>query len=154
MTWFQALSQREKVLILMVLPFAAIAAAYQFIWVPVQASRAQYVEEIATYRLISDTAALARQANGQALPVQAVNPPTEPIATRITQLAEAAGISLRRIEPDDGGMRVTLSDTQFSSLVLWLAEMEETKSVTVAAIEIDRRPEPGIVSARILLKDL
>lgn len=154
MTWFQALSSREKVLIAMVAPLAVIALAFQFVWTPLSLSQTQYIDQISAYRLVSDTAALAKQSTTQAAPAQVSTDASEPIANRITRSAEAAEISLRRIEPDNGGIRVTLGDTPFSQLILWLADMEDGQSITVSAIEIDRRPEPGIVSARILLKDL
>ncbi len=147
---FNALSTREKILILAVLPLVALFAGYRFVWQPVQAARSEARAEIAAYRLVTDTAALAQR--GEAPAPRAIN--DTPIATRITRSAEAAGLSLRRIEPDGQGSRVTLDDTPFATVLTWLADLEQTDAVTVRALEIDRRPEPGIVSARLLLEVL
>jgi len=150
MRFFSTLSAREKFLLMAVLPLVLLATGYRFIWQPVQAARLQARAEISAYRLVIDTAALAQR--GEIPAVRPVN--DTPIATRITQSAEAAGLPLRRIEPDGGGIRVTLDDTPFATVLTWLADLEIANDVTVRALEIDRRPEPGIVSARLLLEVL
>ena len=154
MNWFMALTLRERVLLIMVLPLAAIALSYQYAWKPLNETHKRYTSDIASYRLVTDTAALAKQPATQStsVPIPAQN--DVPLATRITSSGEAAGIVLRRIEPEGDGIRVTLADTSFAQLTLWLAEMEQDLAVVVTAIEIDRRPEPGTVSARILLTTL
>ncbi len=147
---FAALSSREKILILAVLPLVALFAGYRFVWLPVQAARVGARADIAAYRVVIDTAALAQR--GDAPAPRAIN--DTPIATRITRSAEAAGLPVRRIEPDGQGSRVTLDDTPFATVLTWLSDLEQVDGVTVSAIEIDRRPEPGIVSARLLLEVL
>ncbi len=150
MTAFANLSAREKVLILAVLPLIVLVAGYRLVWQPVQAARFDARADIAAYRLVVETAALAERGDAPApRPVD-----DTPIATRITRSAEAAGLSLRRIEPEAQGSRVTLDDSQFATVLTWLADLELSHAVTVRAIEIDRRPEPGLVSTRLLLEVL
>jgi general secretion pathway protein M len=74
-----------------------------------------------------------------------------PLPARITKSAQDTGLVLRRIEPEGSGSRVTLDEAAFSTVLLWIADLEEQHDVSVRAIEIDRRPTPGIVSARLLL---
>jgi general secretion pathway protein M len=154
MTWFKALTFREKSLVLALLPIAAIFAGYQFAWLPLSAQQAAYNNQIASYRLVTQTALLADKTADQTMATPSSSQNDIPLANRITQSSDVAGIVLRRIETDGAGIRVTLADTSFSELTFWLANLEQVSGITVAAIEIDRRPEPGTVSAQILLEDL
>lgn len=147
--WFTRLTLRERVLLALVGPLALLVGLYQFAWLPLQDARADRLSKIAAYRQI--TAAAARRAADPA-PV-AAPAPADPIATRVTQSAEAAGLQLRRLEPDGAGLRVTLDDVPFGTVMLWLADMQASFAVRVAAIEMDRRPAPGTVSTRLLLED-
>ncbi len=148
MTAFSKLSSRERLLILAVLPLALLLIGYQFVWQPMQDAQTRARADIAAFRLVQDTAALALRVD---VPAPVANDDM-PLATRITSSAAEMGLSLRRIEPEGQGSRVTLEDTAFSSVLVWLADLEELHNVTVRAIQIDRRPEPGIVTARLLLE--
>lgn len=147
MSLLSNLSKRERILVLIVLPLVVLVAGYRFVWQPIEASRAQARADISAFRLVQDTAALARQ--GGAPVAVAVN--DTPLPTRITGSARDAGLTLRRIEPEGQGIRVTLDETPFATVLQWLADLEETHDVAVRAIEVDRRPAPGVVSARLLL---
>ena len=147
--WFTSLSLRERVMIAGAVPLVVLLIAWQFVWQPLQTRRAALTDEIAAYRLITQ-AALARAADPAPA---AAPPPVVPIATRVTQSADSAGLQLRRLAPEAGGLRVTLEHAGFAAMVLWIADLEVAQRVRVAAIEVDRRPEAGVVSARILLED-
>jgi general secretion pathway protein M len=148
--YLSRLTLRERLLILIGLPLALMVAAYQFLWVPLSLARADYASQIAAYRLVTETAATA-----QTTPIAPVSRQlNDPISVRVTQSAEAAGLVLRRIEPDGAAVRVTLDDADFTQLLLWITELEYAQSVKVNAIEIDRRTAPGTVSARATLEDL
>jgi general secretion pathway protein M len=144
----QNLSPRERTLVGLLLPIILLVASFQFIWLPLQAKRTSLTLEIAGYRQVIDR--VANLGTGPALPVAAA--PTTPLSTRVTQSAETAGLILRRLEPEGDMLRVTVDDVAFANVMLWLSDLEVTQSVIVAAIEIDRRTAPGIVSARLLLK--
>ena len=144
------LSPRERLLVNVALPVALIAAALHLVWTPMQSARAQHLSDIAAYRLVAATAQLAARA-----PVRAQVPrDNRPVASRITRAADASGLALRRIAPEGRGQRVTLDNAPFAGLILWLATLEQDSGITVSAIEIDRRTEPGMVAARILLEPL
>lgn len=147
MTGFDRLSRREKYLVALVIPLALLVALYRFVWMPLQLAEAQARADIAAYRLVQDTAALAARA--EIAPTAPVN--DTPLATRITSSASAAQLTLRRIEPEGDGIRVTLDDTPFATLLLWLSDLEEQHDVILEALEVDRRPAPGVISARLLL---
>jgi general secretion pathway protein M len=146
----QSLSARERLLLTMLGPLIALAAAFQFLWLPLQAQRTALLAEIAAYTQIS--AQIARLPATGGTVVAAAPRPTTPLPARVTQSAADAGLTLRRLEPEGDSLRVTLDDVAFASVVLWLSDLEVTQGVTLSAIELDRRTEPGIVSARLLLK--
>ena len=147
MTGFDRLSRRETYLVALVIPLALLVALYRLVWMPLQLAEAQARADIAAYRLVQDTAALAARA--EIAPTAPVN--DTPLATRITSSASAAQLTLRRIEPESDGIRVTLDDTPFATLLLWLSDLEEQHDVILEALEVDRRPAPGVISARLLL---
>lgn len=160
-SWFSSRTPREQVLIALVIPVAIAALAYQFVWQPLQANRAMYVDQISQARLVSGTAALAAAADaptgaqGQSVQRDTTPaPPLVPLANRITQAASAATIPVRRIEADGTAQRVTLGDVQYGSLIVWLADLEQTHRIGVKTIQLDRRTSPGTVSARLVLMDL
>ncbi|QFT58111.1 Type II secretion system protein M [Sulfitobacter sp. THAF37] len=146
---FEKLSAREQVLILTVLPLALVVATWHFAWKPLSATRDRLTNDIATYQLVADTAAMT-----VAVPDRPPSTDQTPIATRITDAAADAGLPLRRLEPEGNGMRISVDDVPFATVLLWLADLEATHGVIVTATEFNRRPEPGIVSARMLLETL
>ena len=149
MQMLQTLTQRERTLVSLALAGVILAAVFQFVWLPVQAKRAALSAEIAGYAQIIDRIA----ALGPETPVlQTAAGPATPLSTRVTQSAEVAGLVLRRLEPEGDMLRVTLDDVAFANVILWLSDLEATHAVIVAGIEVDRRPAPGIVSARLLLR--
>lgn len=150
MNVFSSLSTREKRLVGGVVPLAILVACYYFVWAPLQESQKNARADISAFRLVQDTAALASV--GAIAPAAAPN--DTPLATRITSSATDAELTLRRIEPENDSIRVTLDDTPFAAVMLWLSNLEEQHGVTVQAIEVNRRPAPGIISARLLLGEL
>ncbi len=148
---FARLSDRERWLTLCGVPVIVLVVLYQFVWLPVNAGRAALTADIASYRLIAANAAAAN-----ARPETASTPATDraPMATRITQSADAAGLLLSRLEPDGDQILVTIDDADFAGMMIWIADLEMDQAIRVAAAEIDRRTEPGIVSARITLEPM
>lgn len=147
------LSPRERSLVTLLLPVVALAAAFQFIWMPLQARRAALGAEIAAYTQVIDRlAAIGAALSSAPGDTVTVDSPSIPLSTRVTQSAENAGLELRRLEPEGDLLRVTLDDVVFASVMLWLSDLEVGQSVIVSAIDIDRRTAPGTVSVRLLLK--
>ena len=149
MQMLQTLTQRERTLVSLALAGVILAATFQFIWLPVQAKRAALSTEIAGYTQVMDRIA----AMGPDTPIlQPATGAIPPLSTRVTQSADVAGLVLRRLEPEGDMLRVTVDDVAFANVILWLSDLETTHAVIVAGIEVDRRPAPGIVSARLLLR--
>ena len=146
--WFDALTGRERALLLAVLPLVVIALGYFGLWQPVQAARAGYVAQIDAYTQVSATIAALQDQPTTPHPVEN----TLPLSTRITQSADAAGLELRRLEPEGDRIAVTLDNAAFASVILWLSDLEVGQSVVLVQIDMDRRVEPGTVSARLVLE--
>ena len=143
----QSLSPRECLLLLVALPLVALLAGWWLGWVPLRDLRAARETEIAGYRLLAEEA--SRAGVSPALP-DGGN--AAPFASRVTESAAAAGLSLSRLEPEGEGLRVTIGEAGFAQVILWLSDLEAERNVLVAAVEMDRRPVPGVVSARVLLE--
>ncbi len=149
MTVLDRLSARERVLLGAILPLALIVAGYRLAWSPIEVARAARSDEIARYRMVAMAADHRDTAAPAAAPVD-----RGPLATRITRSADAAGLSLRRLEPDGTMLRVSIDEAAFADVMGWLAALETEEGVRVAAIQMDRRLAPGAVSAQITLEEM
>jgi general secretion pathway protein M len=138
---------RETLLIAALVLTATGAAGWTWAWQPLLADRAALRAELAEARTLA--AALDAWPEGTEAPSPA---PSTPLPARVTRSAEAAGIALARIERRGAGLSVTVEEVAFDTLIPWLAALE-SGGARLAAIEIDRRPLPGLVSARIDLED-
>lgn len=149
MSTLAGLSPRERMLVLLVLPLVMLLAGWSFGWQPLENLRSTREAEIASYRLVAQSAAEAR-----ARPDAGAGGETDaaPFAARVTSSAEAAGLSLSRLEPEGERLRVTLEEASFAQVVLWISDLEAEQGVALAAIEMDRRTAPSVVSARLLLE--
>ena len=147
MTALSRLSPRERVLILVMLLAGALAAGYTLFWEPLTRERARTLAGIErTDRLAAQLSVLGP--NG----LPAVPTATETLSAVATGTARAHGLSIRRLEPEGDAARVSFEDADFAALLGWLAELRTDHAVRVAAIEIERRPEPGTVAARMTLE--
>ncbi|WP_299783238.1 type II secretion system protein GspM [uncultured Roseobacter sp.] len=75
-----------------------------------------------------------------------------PLASVLTRRAEAANISIRRLDPSQGAISVTLDETPYPSVIDWLAVLTGDDGLRVASLEMERLTAPGMVSARIVLE--
>jgi general secretion pathway protein M len=147
-SWLETRSPRERALLLVGLPVVFLAAGYQAVWAPLTEARSAAHEEISAYRTITSAVDAARDRPQTARPAVA---DARPIATRVTASAQDASVSLRRLEPEGEALRVTIDDTAFTDIVTWLSALESEASVRIISMEMDRRPEPGVVATRLTL---
>lgn len=76
-----------------------------------------------------------------------------PLRQRVAEAARASELGIQRLDPQGGALAVTLDDVPFVSLIGWIDTLTSDHSARVLSSEIARRPEPGIVTARIVLED-
>ncbi|MGZ2256657.1 type II secretion system protein GspM [Roseobacter sp. A03A-229] len=76
----------------------------------------------------------------------------EPLATLLTRRAAATNISIRRLDPSEGAISVTLGDTPYHAVIGWIATLAGEDGLRVASLEMARLTAPGMVSARMVLE--
>ncbi|KMW59410.1 General secretion pathway protein M [Candidatus Rhodobacter oscarellae] len=77
----------------------------------------------------------------------------EPLRLRVTGTASEAGLEIRRLDPQGAALSVSLDKVPFAALISWVETLSTTAGVRVLAAEIGRLPEPGQVTARLLLEN-
>ena len=144
-TWWGRRSGRERVLLAVMASGLAAYLLFAGAARPLLAARGAAIATIAGHE-----AALARLA---ALPEgKAPVASGEPVTAIVTESAPGYDLTIRRIEAEGEGARLEIEDAGFPELILWIEELEREHALRLVAIEIDRRPEPGIVGARLTLE--
>ena len=95
MNAFHGLSRREKMLVLVALPLVVLFAGYRFVWMPLNEARMAARAEIRGYQTLIEA---AENQGNQPAEVESVAVVTTPLATRITESAELAGVLVRRLD--------------------------------------------------------
>lgn len=72
-----------------------------------------------------------------------------PVTAIVTDTAPDYDLAIRRIEAVGDGARLDVEEAGFAELILWIEELEVRHGLSVTAVEMDRRPEPGTVGARL-----
>jgi general secretion pathway protein M len=142
--WWRQRSRRERALIGVT---AAAVSAYLLATnavEPMLAARAQARAAIAGH-----DAALARLAARPASDAALASRSGRSVTAAVTESAPAYDLAIRRIEAVADGARLEVEDAGFAEVILWIEELEGEQALRVTAVEMDRRPEPGVVSARL-----
>ncbi len=150
--WFVALESNERTIVAALAGCVALLILYAGIWHPLsdwsQRTDAQYEHQIAVLdwmRLHEREARAAGQRTG-------ATRESGSLLTVIANSAAHAGVQLLRYQPEGGGgVSVVLQNQSFSSLITWIAKLEQDEHVAVKQISIDGQNEPGLVNARIIL---
>lgn len=104
----------------------------------------------ATASIIRSEAAMAQLASAPVLaeirPVPGVD---EPVAAIITSTADMFNLTIRRIETKGDVAQLAIEDAAFADVIRWLEVLERDYRLRLQALEMNRRPEPGFVSASI-----
>ena len=114
---------------------------------PLLEARRAALDKIGRHEM--DLARLAAQPDG---PDERAAIDTRPVPAVVTATAPEFELAIRRIEPEGAGARVVIEDASFAQVLRWIAALEQEHGLRLAAIEMDRRPEPGTVSARLTLE--
>ena len=144
--WWGARTPRERRLLIALGGTAAIALIIFGIYQPLRDARARAVADIHTYEVLT---AQLRIAGPELARLRAIDRTASP--GMISGSASASGLTLARVEPLEGVVRVTLEDADFTKIIQWLVQLESTSSWRVSSIRADRQATPGIVDAQIAL---
>ena len=147
--WFGARSPRERALVGVAAALALGFVGWEGVWRPLAALRADAASDIAR---LDASIAQVRAAGAAPAPALAADPGLPP-STVVTRSAATLGLTIRRLEPDGARLRVSLDEAAVDAVLAWLALLEREYGLRVAAIEMDRRPAPGLVATRITLEE-
>lgn len=144
------LTPRERLLIAGSSVFLLVVGGWFYVWQPIVQASAVQAERISRYLTLIE---LTRPGSGAA-PVSApVAVPDTPLAQRITQSGESAGIPLARLDPDGARLRVTVAEAAFADLITWIAALEAQSGVRAVSVEMSRLTGPGMVSLRMTVEN-
>ncbi len=154
--WWTGLADRERKLVLV----AAVAFGLLLWWLlllrPLGAARASAVERLPLAlqeAAASEAAAMTIKARGSAAPAPRVG---RSLLALADASAREAGLSasLDRVEPlGEFEVRVWLKDADFDALATWAERLANSEGVTISEWSVDRSLAPGVVNARLTLKD-
>jgi general secretion pathway protein M len=140
--WWSSRAPRERVLLAVLAAVATVYALVFLIWRPLAEARADARADIRAYEAV---VAQARAAGPTLVRSAAAAPP----AAAIGASAAAAGLTVRRLDPDGAGARVSLEDAPYDATVRWMETLEREHGLTVREARLERRPAPGVVNAQI-----
>ncbi len=140
--WWAGLSRRERMLVsVAALLIAGVVLVYGVVK-PIQSARAAALADIRTYETL----------NARILAAGRLGPSTARRSGAPADVVTGAGASFGLVvtaEPIPGGVRASIADGSYESVMAWLADLSATSALNVTRVEIVRRPAPGRVSATV-----
>ncbi|WP_407492956.1 type II secretion system protein GspM [Pseudooceanicola sp. MF1-13] len=147
MSALSSLNARERVMMIGGGLFLIALLGWQFAWRLILVEQAELKQDMARYLMlaqVADEVGSVSQTTGSV--------PSIPLAQRVTRSADAAGVTLARLDPDGTRLRVTVERAPFADLILWVEALQAREGARPVALQIERLTEPGIVTARLTLE--
>lgn len=141
-TW-KAMPARDRFLLNGLAVFLTGALAYQLLWQPTQ-QRLTNAER--HYQQQLNLASQVQSAQPQR--VQTMS--TQPLSSRVSASAAAAGLDLQQIEVEDEQLRLTISG-EAQILLMWLANLEQ-EAGTLQMLTLEKRG--SLLEARLVVVTL
>jgi len=143
-SWWDARAPRERTMLAALSVLIGGVALIYGVILPLQNARASAFADIRTYETLN-----ARiRAAGSLSPQRAVPRGGDPLSV-INGSAASLGVVAQVTPIPGGGVRATIADASYDSLVAWLADVGATSKLTVRSVQLTRRPAPGRVSATV-----
>jgi len=144
-SWWQARSPRERAMLAGIAVFLVAIVLVYGVVKPIQGARAAAFADIRTYETLN---ARIRAAGT----LSAVKPQRRTGAPEViaTQSAGAFGVALTTA-PIAGGVRASVADASYDSLVHWLADVTTTSDLRIRSVTLQRLGVPGHVSGTVEL---
>ena len=147
--WFLQRSPRERLLLCVLGACALVWIAVSVIWQPLRQHRSALENRIALYDVgltaLQNPAFVARK--GTAMIVD-----NRPVPVILTESAAVFQLAIRRLESEGAGARIVLEDASFEQVILWLETLKREHGLNVTALEMARKPAPGVVSTTFALE--
>ncbi len=145
--WLAQRTVRERRLLAALAAVVAAALLWALVWQPLARAHAKAAADIHAYDALIAQLRVAGPDVARVAATRRVS-----AATVINDSASRTGLTIRRLEPQGARTEVTLEEVPFDKLTEWLAGLERDAGLTVAAIKIERRPAPGVVTVQLTLK--
>ena len=152
--WFAGLQPREKVIVrwgAVAVPVLIVAAAILMLYGAVSTASARVEkkqEDLAWMRTVSGEL----RAAGPVAPGGATGGSLMVIVDQSAQQT-GLGTSVTGSQPSgNGGLRVTLENAPFDTVVAWIAMLERQRQAAVEAVEVTHTAKPGVVNAAVVLR--
>lgn len=143
--WWNGRSPRERILFsVMAVLIGGVVLLYGIV-MPLQNARAKAFADIRTYETLN---ARIRAAGG----LQPQGPRPQARVGRPDQAVIASGATLGvtpTVEPVTGGVRATVADASYDSVMSWLADVGATTKLKVKRVSMKRLAAPGRISATV-----
>ncbi len=150
---YEALQPREQTLVSIAAVMVAVALLYSAIWQPVVRHHKAVAEELQSARAIATSLAQAEVDQRFAAPPSAAIVGSEvSLLTAVDQAAKNGTLKKppARLQPDgEDQARIWFEDVEFDSLLRWMNELQNRYGVRIDVADIERRPTPGLVNARL-----
>lgn len=143
--WWTAKSAGDRIILGAAGVVLILVLWYQLAWSPLDRMRRSARAEL--QQLAAASQLLAR------LPADAASVALEPQDLRnfVTEGLSAQGLVVSALETRGETLVVSFDTVSFDALVRWLGPFDTPGTVRIEAVRLDRRPEPGTVTAEIEL---
>lgn len=151
--WFLGLAPREQWLVGGGGIVAVVIVLWALVWTPLRSGASDLGQQVASQeKLLANLyrAEALKRAGGANNPSNRAGS----LVVVVDQTTRAAGLqsALTRNQPDGAdGIRVTLKEAQFDSVVRWLADLSSA-GVSVETVSVDQTRQPGIVNCTLVLR--
>ena len=155
--WFDELSRREQLTVLVGSVALVIMLLYLMVWAPLSEERGRLHSDVLsqqeTFEWMKQAAQQVVGHSGGAGQKSAISGGS--LLTLVDRSAKSAnmGGSIKRIQPDkDGKVRIWLEGVNFDLMMKWLGGLSRDQGVALAEVNVERFESSSFVKARLTLK--
>lgn len=152
---FHSLEPRDRLALVSLSIFLGLVLFYVLIWVPIGSylddSRADYDRQLSLLQYLKSTEDEAKAAAGSGNRRQLSG---QSMLTQVTRTARAVGVNPTRMQPEgEDAVSVWFDAAPFTQIMQLIERLEKEQGIVVRQVSMDRRDQPGTVSARIVLRN-
>lgn len=152
---WNALNPRERLLVAAAALVVALALGYAIVWKPIVKANLRLQQEVTAARSL---AGWLRGVEAEVSRLRGAKSPTTSggsLLNLVDQSSKAAGLAsfVERLQPEgDAEVRIWFEQVPYEEFMRWTLGLELDNSVKIAELAIGRSSNPGMVSARLILR--
>lgn len=148
--WFYRFTGREQVSLLVLAAALTVFFAYQVIWSPIIAARADMAQRnVATAESLQRVSAMVSEIAQRR---ESGDSPAEgrSITALVNQSSLEQGLTVTRLQPNSRGeVQVRFEAAAFDALMRWLHQLESEEGALVTELSLSESGTPGRVNATV-----